>query len=115
MSANVTVTVASGDELDVRDFNVVEKLSDLFSIQITAMSDNPDIDFEAVAGQKASFSLYWRGLGGKPRTWTGIVSEFHQVRVEPTGASTYHLILAPTLWLATQRRNHRIVFRPACG
>ena len=108
MSANVTVTVASGDELDVRDFSVVEKLSDLFSIRITAMSDNPDIDFEAVAGQDASFTLYWRGEGDKPRIWTGICTELHQIRAEPTGASTYHLVISPKLWLATQRRNHRM-------
>jgi type VI secretion system secreted protein VgrG len=108
MSANATVTVASGDALDVRDFNVVERLSDLFSIRITAVSENPDIDFEAVIGQEASFSLYWLGMEDKPRTWKGLVSELHQIRVEPTGASTYHLVLAPTLWLATQRRNHRM-------
>jgi type VI secretion system secreted protein VgrG len=108
MSANVTVTVASGDELDVRDFSVVEKLSELFSIRITALSDNPDIDFEAVAGQDASFTLYWRDEGDKPRTWTGICTELHQIRAEPTGASTYHLVISPILWLATQRRNHRM-------
>jgi type VI secretion system secreted protein VgrG len=31
-----------------------------------------------------------------------------QVQAEPTGLSTYYLRIVPTLWLSTQRRNHRI-------
>jgi type VI secretion system secreted protein VgrG len=106
MTANVTVTVASGDSLDVRDFSVEERLSDLFAIRLTAVSENADIDFEAVVGKDASFSLTWRG--SDKRTWQGLCTELHQVRVETTGLSTYHIVIAPTLWLATQRRNHRM-------
>ena len=42
--------IASGDALDVRRFDVSERMSSLFQISIVAVSDNPDIDFEAVVG-----------------------------------------------------------------
>ena len=40
--------------------------------------------------------------------WTGVCSHIEQVQAETTGLSTYHLRIVPTLWLLTQRRNHRI-------
>ena len=109
MSSNMSVTIASGDSLDVREFHVHEALSSLFEITLTALSDNPDIDFESVAGREASFTLHGRVGGGTgARVWTGLAAELHQIRVEPEGLSTYHLRIVPVLWLTTQRRNHRI-------
>ena len=102
---NATITVDSGDSLDVRHFAVTQTMSKLFTVTITAVSDNADIDFEAVAGQVASFTLH--GHGG-PRTWRGLCSEFHLLQVEDSGLSTYHVVIVPRLWLASQRRNHRI-------
>jgi type VI secretion system secreted protein VgrG len=108
MSHNQEVRVASGDALDVREFSIVESMSTLFSVTVTAVSKNPDIDFEAAIGLEASFILRGRGLGDMPRTWRGVLSELHQVRVDERGLSTYHLRIAPKLWLASQRRNNRI-------
>ncbi len=42
------------------------------------------------------------------RGWTGLCSELQQLQVEEGGLSTYHLVIVPTLWLLTQRRNHRM-------
>jgi type VI secretion system secreted protein VgrG len=108
MSQNQEVKIASGDSLDVRDFSVSESISTLFSVTVTAVSKNPDIDFEAVIGREASFTLRGRGLGGAPRTWRGVLSELHQARTDEAGLSTYHLRIEPRLWLASQRRNNRI-------
>jgi type VI secretion system secreted protein VgrG len=114
MSSNMSVTVASGDSLDVREFHVHQALSSLFEVTLTVMSENPDIDFEAVAGKEASFTLHLlEGAAGAvgvaaPRTWSGLAAELHQIRVEPQGLTTYQLRIVPTLWLLTQRRNHRI-------
>ncbi|MFO0617940.1 MAG: type VI secretion system tip protein TssI/VgrG [Polyangiaceae bacterium] len=108
MSTNEEVRIASGDALDVREFSVSQSMSTLFSVTVTAVSTNPNIDFEAAIGLEASFTLHGRGLGGVPQTWRGVLSELHQVRVDQAGVSTYQLRIEPKLWLASQRRNNRI-------
>src|SRR5262249_55968363 len=105
---NQEVTVASKDGLDVREYSVEQAMSTLFAVRVTAVSANPDIDFEEIIGKDASFTLHGRGAEGGKRTWRGICTEFHQVRVDERGLATYELHLAPRLWLASQRRNHRI-------
>jgi type VI secretion system secreted protein VgrG len=108
-SRNLEVHVSSGDRLDVRQFAVEQRISALFEITALALSENPNIDFDAVAGQPASFSMD-NGVGGpdSARTWTGICKHIEQLAVEDTGLSTYRITIVPTLWLATQRSNHRI-------
>jgi type VI secretion system secreted protein VgrG len=100
----VEAHVATGDALDVRHFQVSERMSSLFEVRIVAMSHNPDIDFEAVIGQPMSFIAH----GAEARSWVGLCSHLRQVRVEENHLSTYELTLVPTLWLATQRRNFRM-------
>jgi type VI secretion system secreted protein VgrG len=106
---NLHVTIASGDSFDVRQFSVVERMSSLFEITLLAVSENPDVDFEAAVGQAASFSMGGEGEGSPGlRGWTGLCSELQQLQVEEGGLSTYHLVIVPSLWLLTQRRNHRM-------
>ena len=52
-----TATIATGDALDVREAVVHERLSSLFSVRLTVVCDNPDVDFEAAIGQPAGFTL----------------------------------------------------------
>lgn len=108
MSQNQEVRIASGDALDVREFSVSQSMSTLFSVTVTAVSTNADIDFESSIGQEASFALHGRGLGDSARTWRGVLAELHLVRVDEQGLSTYRMRIEPKLWLATQRRNSRI-------
>jgi type VI secretion system secreted protein VgrG len=108
MSHSQEVSIASGDALDVREFSIAESMSSLFSVTLTAVSRNQDIDFEAAIGLEASFVLRGRSLGDLPRTWRGVLSELHQVRIDEQGLATYHLRITPKLWLASQRRNNRI-------
>ncbi|XXY44953.1 type VI secretion system tip protein TssI/VgrG [Sorangium sp. So ce269] len=96
--------IASGDMLDVRRFQVTERMSSLFEVQVVAVSDNPDIDFEAVIGQPMTFTAH----ASRTRIWSGLCSHLQQVAVEERHLSTYELTLVPRLWLATQRRNHRM-------
>ena len=99
------IKVASGDDLDVRQFSVQERLSSLFTVSLVALSKNPDISFDDVVGQPAHFTLR---RGQHTRTWSGLCNHLQQIRVEESGLSTYELTLVPTLWLLTQRRNHRM-------
>ena len=102
------VKVASGDKLDVREVSVHQAMSSLFTVEVTALATNSNIDFEAVIGKEASFTLHGRSADGSPRTWSGICNELHLVRVEDQGLSTYRLRIVPRMWLASQRRNYRI-------
>ncbi len=104
----LAVSVASGDDLDIRHFQVVERMNELFEIVIDALCENPDIDFEAVVGQPMTFTARKGVEGLDVRTWTGICSHIEQVAAEERGLSTYKLVLVPALWLLTQRRNHRM-------
>src|SRR5271165_3254623 len=96
--------------LDVRSFDVQESVSGLFTLSIRARSPNADLDLESIVGKGASFRIV-SGLayGRVPaRLWTGVCNHIEQIQAEPTGLSTYHLRIVPTMWLLTQRRNHRI-------
>src|SRR5262245_28495368 len=107
-SGRLEVTVASGDALDVRHFHISERMSSLFEIAVVARSENPDIDFESLIGQPMSFSLRDGITPDRQRAWSGVCSAAEQLAVEERGLSTYRLTLVPDLWLATQRRNHRM-------
>ncbi|MBK9258553.1 MAG: type VI secretion system tip protein VgrG [Polyangiaceae bacterium] len=108
-ASNLSVELASGDSFDVREFTVNERMSQLFEVRLVALTDNPNVDFESIVGQKARFVLHHgHGLAGSQRIWTGICNELEQLAVEETGLSSYHVAIVPTFWLATQRRNHRM-------
>ena len=107
MSQSLDVTVASGDALDVKQFAVEERISALFSVDLVVLCNNPNIDFDSVVGQPASFLTRY-GLLDQPRFWTGVCNRFEQIVAEETGLSTYRLTIVPPLWLAAQRRNYRI-------
>ena len=105
----LAVTVASGDTLDVRDFQIDQKINTLFSVVLHVVSDNPSIDFDAILGKEARFSIRTGLRNAAPvRSWSGIVDDVAQVRVEERGLSTYRLSIVPSLWLLSQRRNYRI-------
>ncbi|APR78303.1 Hypothetical protein A7982_03650 [Minicystis rosea] len=106
---NLVVRVDSGDALDVRSFAVEERMSALFEIVIVAVSDQANIDFDAVVGRPASFLMHGGTAAlSSTRFWTGICKDIQQVAVSEAGLSTYQLHIVPALWLSTQRRNHRM-------
>ncbi len=99
------VTIATEDGLDVRSFSVHEGMNQLFRIELRALSKNLDVDFDAVIGAEASFSL---ARETSTRRWTGICLEMEQLRADEQGVATYRLVLVPRAWLLTQRKNYRI-------
>jgi type VI secretion system secreted protein VgrG len=105
------VTITAGDALDVRQFQVQERMNELFEISVVALSENPDIDFEATAGQPMSFTARKDTGEHDSRTWTGLCRHVEVTGVEERGLSAYRLVLVPKLWLLTQRRNHRMFQR----
>jgi type VI secretion system secreted protein VgrG len=91
--------------LTVARFSVLEKISTLFRVELVVLSADPDIDPGAVVGQPAMFSA---SNQLRTRVWSGVCSAMRQIEAEPDGLSTYSISIVPTLWLLTQRRNHRI-------
>jgi type VI secretion system secreted protein VgrG len=103
------VSIASSDALDVREFAVEERMSALFSVTITVVAESPDLDFESVIGKEARFEVRGGLAGGvRTRIWTGICRHVEEIAVEESGLSTYRIEIVPSLWLASQRRNHRM-------
>lgn len=109
MTHILTVDLASGQELDVRDFSVEEGLSRLFEVRLTAVCPNVDVDFEAAVGGPARFEMHRvSAVDGDTRHWSGICVHAEQTGVEEDGLSTYSIRIVPTMWLLTQRRNYRV-------
>jgi type VI secretion system secreted protein VgrG len=105
MVNRANVSVASGDNLDVRGFQVTQAMSRLFRIELSAVSSNPDIDFDQIIGKAASFSL---STVSASQSWTGIVVEMDQIRVEAGDLATYTIVISPMAYLLTERKNYRI-------
>ncbi|APR87989.1 hypothetical protein A7982_13338 [Minicystis rosea] len=81
-----------------------------FTVSVWARSPSPYLDLESLIGKPGSFSVQ-SGLAyalRPTRRWNGVVSFIEQVQAEPTGLSTYHLRIAPTIWLLSHRQNHRV-------
>lgn len=106
---NLSLTLASGDALDVREFVVDEGLSRPFEVDLVAVSPDPDVDFEAAIGKAATFTIN-RGSIAAPqgRWWEGVCTRMDQTKVETDGVSTYAVSIAPSLWLLGHRRNYRV-------
>ncbi len=107
-TTRLSVRVASGEPLSVREFVVEERMNALFAVQVVAVVADPSLDFEAAVGMPASFAAVSRIAPSRPRLWSGVCSHLRQVRVEPTGLSTYEIEIVPQLWLLDQRRNYRM-------
>jgi type VI secretion system secreted protein VgrG len=101
---NLSVTVASGDALDVRSFSVRESMSSLFEVDLVVHTENHEIDFDQVLGQPARFTM----LGIHERFWAGICNQIQHIGGDEKGQSIYRLTIAPELWLLTQRRDYYI-------
>ena len=104
------LTFASGESsLSVRSFRIEEAVSRNFTATVVARS--PDqIDLDTLVGQGASLAIE-SGLAfahEAKRTWSGVCRHAAQIRAEPTGLSTYEIVIVPSLWLLTQRRDHRV-------
>ncbi|HSN99624.1 MAG TPA: type VI secretion system tip protein TssI/VgrG, partial [Candidatus Nanopelagicales bacterium] len=56
--ARTLLMLGAGQGLTVREFTVHEALSSLFDISIEAVSPDPDLDFDAIVGGPASFSIF---------------------------------------------------------
>ncbi len=96
----------SEHQFRVESFQVHEKLSQPFEINVSLLSPDADIKFEELIRKPGVLIL--RGQGeGDSRTFHGVVKD---VQFLGTGRSfsRYQLVLVPQLWFLSQRQDCRI-------
>lgn len=107
---NLELTFASNeDSLSVRNYEIRESLSGLFSVEVIARSEVTDLDLETIIGHGATFRVL--GDHGKLRAWTGVCTHMEEIQAEETGLSTYLIRIAPTFFRTQLRVNARIFER----
>ncbi len=104
---HLEVVVETGDRLAVRHFQVRESLHDLFRVELEVETHDRDLDLEALIGAGARFSLQ-RAEGLPRRSWEGLITSCEHLEIADDVIASYRLVIHPTLWLLTQRRNYRI-------
>ncbi len=103
----------SSEVLDVRTFRAHESLSELFELDVVAVSQNEAVDLDAIVGKGAALwvnpvlSDLNRGSLAMPRAWAGIVADM-SVSALTLAQATYRIKIAPMLWRSTLRKNLRI-------
>ncbi|MEM1032620.1 MAG: type VI secretion system tip protein TssI/VgrG [Myxococcota bacterium] len=109
MRQNAELLVAERVGLEVRTFRVEQRMSDIFSIHLSLLAEDGDIDLESIVGKTATLSISGHFVESEPRRWSGVLRSIAQTRVERTrlGLSGYEATVVPRLWLLTQRRNNR--------
>ena len=94
------------DVLAISRFEGAECLSGLFEFRVDVVSEDKDIDFDAILGTKCGLHIYAKHDGVKRHfrgvlveaQWTGMIYDLR----------TYRLVLRPWLWILTRATNCRI-------
>lgn len=102
---NLTLKLNTSDVFDVREFHAHEHICGLYSIEILAHCESPNVDFASVLGTAATFTIWSEHYH---RVWDGVCHYIRLLQAEETGVSMYVIGIAPKLWLLTQRRNYRM-------
>ena len=92
------------DDLKVMRFELDEGISELFELRVELASRDSALDFGAILGQPAIFTM--RGLDGD-RYLHGVATEFEQGGAS-SGHFFYEVTIRPRFWLLGQRTNCRI-------
>lgn len=93
------------DTFEVVRFRGTEGISKLYEIEITLVSENPEIDLAAVLRNPATLTLLRDE--GDPRLIHGIPSQFEQLH-EDAERVFYKTVLVPRLWHADLYRENQL-------
>jgi type VI secretion system secreted protein VgrG len=95
-------------DVEVRYATVRESMSDLFRVEVTVMTTDPNMDLNAFVGRGGALRVGTRTAGNAWRVWAGVVSEMELTHEHERGESEYRVVIVPTLWRTTLRKNSRI-------
>jgi type VI secretion system secreted protein VgrG len=98
-------TPLGADLLVAQELVWTEALGRLFQVELSLISDDPNIDFDGIIGQGVTITLQLPE--GEARHFHGIVSRFVQTRIEDRYAH-YQATVVPWLWLLTRTADCRI-------
>ncbi|MEN6437765.1 MAG: type VI secretion system tip protein VgrG [Syntrophobacter sp.] len=102
----VEITTPLGrDVLLFNQMRATEALGRLFELDIDLLSENPNIKFEDLLGQKITIRLELPH--GRKRYFSGHVTSFSQMGTL-ANLFVYHAVVHPWLWILTRRANCRI-------
>lgn len=99
------VTPLGKDVLLLIEAGVNESISDLFTIDLDLLSEDPDIDFESLLGKPVTIKLRLRN--NKIRYFNGLVGHFQGGGIKH-GLSHYQARVYPWLWFLTHTHDCRI-------
>ncbi|WCM96066.1 type VI secretion system tip protein VgrG [Acidovorax sp. GBBC 1281] len=105
MTRRVTIQTPLGEQLQFRQLQGKEAISQLFCFDLDLLSDSKNIDPKALLGKNATVVVETQG-GGR-RYLDGIVTRFG-MQGEDHRYYSYRLRLQPWLWLATRKTDFKI-------
>ncbi|GKT15128.1 type VI secretion system tip protein VgrG [Acidovorax sp. SUPP2522] len=105
MTRRVTIQTPLGGQLQFRQLQGKEAISQLFCLDLDLLSDSKSIDPKALLGKNATVVVETQG-GGR-RYLDGIVTRFG-MQGEDHRYYSYRLRLQPWLWLATRKTDFKI-------
>ncbi|GKT25482.1 type VI secretion system tip protein TssI/VgrG [Acidovorax sp. SUPP3334] len=105
MTRRVTIQTPLGEQLQFRQLQGKEALSELFSLDVDLLSESKSIDPKALLGKSATVVVETEG-GGR-RYLDGIVTRFG-LQGQDHRFYTYKARLSPWLWLATRQSDFKI-------
>ena len=98
-------TPLGADKLRVERLHGDEHVSDLFSFELDLVSDDPELDFDAILGQGVSFTV--SPFDTVSRTFHGLCTRFVLVGNDG-GAVQYRAVVRPWLWMLSLGSETRI-------
>ncbi|GKT01165.1 type VI secretion system tip protein VgrG [Acidovorax sp. SUPP3434] len=105
MTRRVTIQTPLGEQLQFRQLQGKEAISQLFCLDLDLLSDSKSIDPKALLGKNATVVVETQG--GSRRYLDGIVTRFG-MQGEDHRSYSYRLRLQPWLWLATRKTDFKI-------
>ncbi|HHH11273.1 MAG TPA: type VI secretion system tip protein VgrG, partial [Sorangium sp.] len=105
-SALLDLAAITDAQLGVRHFRVEERISQLFAIEVLAVSPRADLDLEMMVGYGAALRL--AAAGGGYRVWGGLCTDAEHVGTGVDGVASYRLQIRPMLWRTSQRMSRRV-------
>lgn len=88
-------------------FDGTEAVNAPFEFRVECVAVKPNIDFDTMLGRHASVEVQTVDPALPPRFFDGLVTEARWLGIRH-GGHGYEVILRPTLWLLTLRRDQRI-------
>jgi type VI secretion system secreted protein VgrG len=101
----LTTQASDEQELLLESFAGTEKLSSLFSFELSLLSRDARLEIKSLIGQPAQLEIEL--ATGEPRYIHGYISRF-SLQDSDSGLARYTATLSPWLWMLTRRQDSRI-------